>query len=149
MLVLDNEHQTREFGRRIGAVVRGGEVFELIGDLGTGKTTFAKGLGEGLGVDEDVQSPSFTLSRVYEARDGLALHHYDLYRLDDAGIVGQEFEESVADPQTITLVEWAETVHGRLPASHITLHFRYTPTGDGRECLMTVPDDYAYVEAVA
>ena len=106
---------------RIGAMLQGGEVIELVGDIGAGKTTFTKGLAKGLGIDEDVQSPTFTISRVYEARDDLTLAHYDFYRLVDAGIMSAELYESVHDPKTITVIEWGGVVAGVLPKDRLTL----------------------------
>ena len=109
------------FGKRLADLLRGGEVIELIGDIGAGKTTLTKGIGEGLGVTDDVQSPSFTISRVYPIRDGLTLAHYDFYRLDDAGIMKQELGETVADLKTITVIEWGNVVAGVLPSDRLTL----------------------------
>jgi tRNA threonylcarbamoyladenosine biosynthesis protein TsaE len=121
-----NEADMKAFGAKLGAKLRGGEVIELIGDVGAGKTTFVKGLARGLRIDEDVQSPSFTLSRVYDARDGLRLDHYDFYRLPDAGILEYEFAESVDDPKVITIVEWADVVHDVLPKNRLTLNIKPT-----------------------
>lgn len=94
-VTVNDEQQMKQLGQSIGEVLVGGECFELIGDVGAGKTTFTKGLGMGLGITEDVQSPSFTLSRVYEARDGLSLEHYDFYRLQEPGILSYELDESL------------------------------------------------------
>ncbi|EDK72392.1 protein of unknown function UPF0079 [candidate division TM7 genomosp. GTL1] len=118
---IKNEHEMKAFGAKIGARLQGGECLELIGDLGAGKTTFVKGLAEGLKIDDDVQSPSFTLSRVYAARDDLELDHYDFYRLPDPGILEYELAESLADPHKITVVEWANVVQDILPKSRLTL----------------------------
>lgn len=118
-----SELATKELGQKIAATLKGGEVFELIGDVGAGKTTFVKGLAAGLGVEDDVQSPSFTISRMYEARDGLQLAHYDFYRLNDPGIMANELQEMVGDPTTITVIEWADIVEGVLPEGHFTLRF--------------------------
>jgi tRNA threonylcarbamoyladenosine biosynthesis protein TsaE len=93
---------------------------ELIGDVGAGKTTFTKGLAKGLGVAETVQSPSFTISRMYEAGD-LTLSHYDFYRLNDAGIMAMEIASAVEDAHNITVVEWAESVAEILPESRIKI----------------------------
>ena len=139
----------KAFGARVGALVRGGEMIELIGDVGAGKTTFTKGLGEGLKVDDDVQSPSFTISREYQARDGLELHHYDFYRLNDPGVVKYELAESVANPQVITVVEWGETARDVLPDERVTLTFRYTPDGEAREYDMYIPEKYEYLEGAS
>lgn len=121
-------HSLEEMNRlasRLGRCLKGGEVLELVGDVGTGKTTFTKGFAEGLGVTDDVQSPSFTISRVYRARDGLELHHYDLYRLAEPGIVQYDVAESVNDPKVVTVIEWGETVQGILPQDRTVLHFDY------------------------
>ena len=129
--------ETKELGRNIAALLKGGEVFELIGDVGAGKTTFVKGLAAGLGVEDDVQSPSFTISRMYDARDGLQLAHYDFYRLSDPGIMANELQEMVGDPTTITVIEWADIVEGVLPESHFTLRFE-APTETSRR--IEIPD---------
>jgi len=133
-----SEQETKDLGRNIGAVLQGGEVFELIGDVGAGKTTFVKGLAGGLGVDDEVQSPSFTISRVYDGRDGLQLVHYDFYRLTDPGIMADELRDMVGDPRVVTVIEWADIVEGVLPAQHFSLHFT-SPTETTRR--IDVPDE--------
>jgi tRNA threonylcarbamoyladenosine biosynthesis protein TsaE len=119
----ENEAETKQFGEKLGQLLRGGEVLQLIGDVGAGKTTFVKGLARGLAVDEDVQSPSFTISRVYSARDDLRLVHYDFYRLQDPGIMADELAETVRDPRAVTVIEWATIVEGVLPKEHLTISF--------------------------
>lgn len=136
----------KAFGVRVGAILRGGEMIELIGDVGAGKTTFTKGLGEGLRVDDDVQSPSFTISREYQARDGLELHHYDFYRLNDPGVVKYELAESIANPAAITVVEWGETAHDVLPETRVVLTLTYTAEGEARECQAVIPEQFNYLE---
>jgi tRNA threonylcarbamoyladenosine biosynthesis protein TsaE len=116
-----SEAEMKAFGETIGALLCGGDFIELSGDVGTGKTTLARGIAIGLGVDENVQSPSFTIKRVYEARDHLTLAHYDFYRLDDAGIMTNELQESVTDPETITIVEWSGVVDGVLPLDRLSI----------------------------
>lgn len=111
-------------GAQIGALCVGGEVIELIGDIGAGKTTFTKGLAQALGIEEDVQSPTFTISRVYATEANLLLAHYDFYRLSDPGVMKIELAESVADPRTITVIEWAGNVADVLPKD--TLHIAIT-----------------------
>ncbi len=108
-----------ELGRRIAARLEGGAVVELVGDVGAGKTTLTKGIAAGLGIDEEVQSPSFTLSRVYDIPDGRVLAHYDFYRLSDPGILALELADTMRRDDTITVVEWAAIVEGILPADHI------------------------------
>ena len=116
----------KEFGRTIGAALRGGEVLELIGDVGTGKTTRTKGLAEGLAISEPVQSPTFTISRVYAARDGLHLHHYDFYRLGEAGIMAEDVNEVMHDPVAVTVIEWSGAVSDVLPADRLQISIHAT-----------------------
>ena len=78
------------FGQKIATRLQGGEVLELVGDVGAGKTTFTKGLALGLGVQGTVQSPTFTISREYETSSAIRLVHYDFYRLQEAGIMADE-----------------------------------------------------------
>lgn len=104
-----------EFGKTLGATLKGGEVIELIGDVGAGKTTFTKGLAMGLGVTEDVQSPTFTISRIYQARDSLELAHYDFYRLNEPGVLKMEIEQVTHDDGVVTVIEWGGIIEGVLP----------------------------------
>ncbi|HOE83710.1 MAG TPA: tRNA (adenosine(37)-N6)-threonylcarbamoyltransferase complex ATPase subunit type 1 TsaE [Sphaerochaeta sp.] len=105
--------ETTAYGERIAAHLKGGEVIALIGGLGAGKTTLAKGIARGLGVEDEVVSPSFTLIQQYEGR--LALTHIDLYRLDGS----EEFEmiggEEFLYTDGVTLIEWAEKIGDLLP----------------------------------
>lgn len=110
-------------GEEIGQALRGSEVIELIGDVGAGKTTFTKGLAKGLGINEPVQSPTFTISRIYKARDSLVLAHYDFYRLHEPGVLKIELAESIANPRTVTIIEWGDIVEGILPENKITIRF--------------------------
>jgi len=116
----------KAFGVKLGALLVGGELIELIGDVGAGKTTLTKGIAQGLGVDEDVQSPSFTISRVYETPKGIQLAHYDFYRLQDAGIMADELHETIHGSDTVTIIEWAAIVEGVLPTDRLTVHITST-----------------------
>jgi len=108
-------------GAQIGDRIMGGEVIVLIGDIGAGKTTFTKGLARAMGISEDVQSPTFTVSRVYETARGITLAHYDFYRLNDPGIMRAELMEAVHDPATATIIEWSEIVSDVLPADALRI----------------------------
>lgn len=140
---VNGEQETRSLGEALGLSLVGGELIELIGDVGAGKTTFVKGLALGLGVDEDVQSPSFTISRVYDAHHDLQLAHYDFYRLGDAGIMANELTETIQDPQTVTVIEWADIVEGVLPEHRMTITFT-TPTETSRT--LSIKGDAMLVE---
>jgi len=134
----------RVLGARVGAALRGGEVFELVGDIGAGKTTFVKGLARGLKITDDVQSPSFTINRHYHGRDGLTLNHYDFYRLADAGIMSIEIAESLTEPKNVVIVEWGESVRDVLPAERIGVKITYLPK-EGREVTFEIPKKFQYL----
>jgi tRNA threonylcarbamoyladenosine biosynthesis protein TsaE len=87
-------------------------------------------LAAGLGYTGEVTSPTFTLSRVYHLKDGLELHHYDLYRLTGSGVVGDELAEDLHDPQIITVIEWADIARHELPADRLTIQFDVTGEAD-------------------
>lgn len=103
----NSAEETYSLGKRIGERLQGGEIFLLRGDLGAGKTVFAKGLAAGLGIDPaDVTSPSFTLINIHEGR--LRIYHIDLYRLDTGLHNGLGLEEILDDDRAVIVVEWAE-----------------------------------------
>jgi tRNA threonylcarbamoyladenosine biosynthesis protein TsaE len=118
------------FGQKIGSLLKGGEVIELVGDVGAGKTTLTKGIALGLGINDAIQSPTFTINRLYPARDDLTLVHYDFYRLHDAGVMAAELHEVVSDSAMITIVEWGEVVAGVLPESRTRIAI--VPTAEDR-----------------
>lgn len=104
-------------------------VFELIGDVGTGKTTLVRGIAQGLGIKEPVTSPSFTISKSYACPDGRTLIHYDFYRLDDPGLMAEDLEENLKNPHNIVVIEWSDTVKDILPKEHITVNIKYNDDG--------------------
>lgn len=110
----------KQLGEAIGRSVSGGEVLELVGDIGAGKTTLTKGIARALGINEPVQSPTFTISRVYDSPKGLRLVHYDFYRLGEAGIMGDEIREA-ADDDSVVVVEWAGAVDDDLPKDRLVV----------------------------
>jgi len=124
-------------GAKIGDRIMGGEVIVLIGDIGAGKTTFTKGLARSMGISEDVQSPTFTVSRVYETGRGVTLAHYDFYRLSDPGIMRAELMEAAHDPRMATIIEWSEIVADVLPTD--TLRMIITATGEDTRIVELVP----------
>lgn len=134
-MIIQTEQDMERLGERIGAKLKGGEIIELIGDVGAGKTTLTHGIARGLGIHETVQSPSFTISCRYAARNGLTLNHYDFYRLPDAGIMALELSETLTDPKAVTVIEWGETVQNCLPPDHIVIDIDYLPN-QGRKVEM-------------
>ena len=113
--------ETMEYGRSLAQELRGGEVIALHGDLGAGKTCLVKGLALGLGISQDITSPTFTLINEYPG-GRLPLYHIDLYRLASAQDAVNIGIEDYLDNPGITVIEWAEKIADLLPAT--TRHIR-------------------------
>ena len=113
-----------EFGEQFAKGLTFPAVIELVGDVGTGKTTFTRGLAKGLGVKSTVTSPSFTISKQYSG-DNCTLIHYDFYRLNDPGIMLDDLEENLKNPKNIIVIEWGESVKDILPKNHTKIEIKY------------------------
>lgn len=138
-----SSEQTELLGRKIGAALKGGEVIQLVSDLGGGKTTLTKGIVAGAGSKDNVSSPTFTVSKEYNANN-LLIKHFDFYRLADAGIVGLELQEGFDDGMTVTLIEWADIVKDVLPKDSITINIEQAGD-DNRLITMYIPNRYKYM----
>lgn len=144
-MIIKTAEQMEALGQKIGQNIRGGEIIELIGDLGAGKTTFTRGLAKGLGITDPIVSPSFTINCNYSGRDGLTLHHYDFYRLNDAGVIAMELAESISNPKGVTVIEWGDVIRDILPAKqHATITITYLPS-EGREANIDLPTNMSYL----
>lgn len=134
--------ETREFGLRIGHAVRQRALIALLGPLGAGKTCLVQGIGEALGVEEPIVSPTFTMLNEYHS-GRLPLYHLDLYRLKDdpssesAGggktleLLRAELDEFIHGP-AVVLIEWAEQIMPHLPLDYLLIELDYFPEEDGR-----------------
>jgi len=130
-IISHSPQETFEFGRQFAAGLRRGDVLALAGDLGAGKTQFAKGLAVGLGVETDVTSPTFTLIHEYPG-GRLPLFHIDLYRLEDEDeVLGIGIDEYL-DGDGVTVIEWADKFAALMPAGARWVRFR-AGEGDERE----------------
>ena len=117
------EDETFELGRRMATAFRGGELIALLGDLGLGKTVFARGIAVGLGISgEQVSSPTFAI--VQEYRGGrLPMVHVDLYRIEDPREVDDLGLEDLLDAGAVVIVEWGERLPARLLEHAWTVRF--------------------------
>jgi tRNA threonylcarbamoyladenosine biosynthesis protein TsaE len=122
-IVSHSATQTQRLGARLGALCTGGEIILLGGDLGAGKTVFAKGIAEGLGVSERVTSPTFAIIREYLGR--LPLAHVDLYRLDGSEAAVNTGLEDYLRADGVTVVEWASRAEGLFGDDHVRVCLRY------------------------
>lgn len=134
---------TEKVAAIVGKRLRGGEMIELVSDLGGGKTAFVRGLAKGMGSKDHVASPTFTISREYRA-DSLTLYHFDFYRLAEPGIMTAELTEFIHDPQAVVAVEWSDIVKHVLPEQRVTV--KLILTGDNsRQLQFTYPEALAYL----
>ena len=115
-----SEKETKELGKKLANVITKGSVISLRGSLGAGKTVFAKGFAEGLGISEAIVSPTFTLVQEYDGK--FKMYHLDLYRLSGE----DEFEsmggEDFLYPDGVTLIEWSEKIEDMLPDTTIYIN---------------------------
>ena len=123
---------TRRFGAGLAGKARPGQVFALDGDLGAGKTVFAQGFAAGLGIEDYVNSPTFTILQVYEG-GRLKLYHFDVYRIEDP----EEMYEIGADTffygDGVCLVEWASQIEDLLPGDTVYVQIAKMPE-KGYDC---------------
>lgn len=129
IIKIKNEHETEAFGRKLGASVKAGTVIALIGDLGTGKTTLTKYIAAGLGVTEQITSPTFTIIKEY--RTGRCpLFHFDVYRIGDIDEMYELGYEEYFFGDGICIVEWADLIEELIPEDALTIQIT---RGEGEE----------------
>jgi tRNA threonylcarbamoyladenosine biosynthesis protein TsaE len=133
--------ETFSFAQKIGETCKSGTVIGLTGDLGTGKTVFAKGFAAGLGIKRGVNSPTYTIVHQYD--DGrLPFYHFDVYRIGDV----TEMEETGFDDcvlgEGVTLVEWADIIREIMPAGTIWINIAKDPAKGFDYRRIMVEDEY-------
>ena len=122
--IIDTEAGTRALGLSIADAAEPGDIIALIGDLGTGKTALTKYIAEGLGIKEEVISPTFTIVREY--RSGrLPLFHFDVYRLSGPEEFIDAGAEDYLEDSGLSVIEWADIVADALPADALLVNIEY------------------------
>ncbi|MCX5657174.1 MAG: tRNA (adenosine(37)-N6)-threonylcarbamoyltransferase complex ATPase subunit type 1 TsaE [Candidatus Omnitrophica bacterium] len=119
-IITKNEKETFKLGKLLGAELKGGEVVALIGELGSGKTVFTKGIARGIGIKDAeklVNSPSFMLIKEYPAK--INLFHFDLYRLDSVRQIEQLGWEDYLGENGVLVIEWADKMGSLLPENSL------------------------------
>ncbi len=114
------EKDTAKIGETLAREAKPGEIYLLEGDLGVGKTVFAKGFALGLGITEPITSPTFTIIQEYE-KGRLPFYHFDVYRIADEEEMFELGYESYFFGQGVCLIEWASLIQGLLPAECRTI----------------------------
>ena len=123
-MLINSETEMLEYGQKLGENLKAPIVLELLGDVGVGKTTLVRGIAQGLGIKENITSPSFTISKEYQGNK-YRLVHYDFYRLGEPGIMAEDLAESINDPMTITIIEWGNSIQDVLPKKRKIIEIKY------------------------
>ncbi|MBP1044006.1 tRNA (adenosine(37)-N6)-threonylcarbamoyltransferase complex ATPase subunit type 1 TsaE [Vagococcus sp. BWB3-3] len=129
-IYLENELATQEMAEKIGAVLESGDCLVLTGELGAGKTTFTKGLARGLGIEQMVKSPTYTIVREYR-KGRVPLFHMDVYRLEEgaADLGLDEYFEG----DGVTIIEWGKLIEEELPTDYVELVLSYQAEVNSRQ----------------
>lgn len=133
--ITNSEQETRDLAKEFALSLKGGETICMVGNLGSGKTVFSKGLAAGLGVEKTVTSPTFVLMKNYIANLNKIdkFTHIDAYRLSNGGELEDiGVSDYIEDKNCITVIEWADRVRDILPKDCIKIDFK-TLEGDQRE----------------
>ena len=141
MIHFQSEQAMIDFGEKLAGLLFPGSILTLEGELGAGKTTFTKGIGKGLGIKKVINSPTFTIVKVYQGK--LPLYHFDAYRLegqdDDLG-----FEE-IFDSDDVCVVEWANFIEDILPVDRLTIEIKKIDENIREFVFKTNSEKYAQV----
>lgn len=122
--LVKSEEDTRAFGITLAESLKASDVIGLIGDLGTGKTTLTKYIAEGLGIDETITSPTFTVVKEYNS-GRLPLYHFDVYRLTSGNDLWEIGADDYLYGKGVSIVEWADLVKDGLPENTKFIYLEY------------------------
>jgi len=142
--LLRGAEEMREFGARLGRLLRAGDWVALTGELGAGKTTLVSGIVEGIHPGLRGRSPTYVLVEIYGERPSIV--HADLYRIGSAGEYDTLGLEDLAAEDAVVLVEWADRARDRLPESRLDLELRYA--GESAREVFARPRGAAWEERV-
>ncbi len=138
----NSAEETFALGKKLGEAAVAGAVFTLNGDLGVGKTVFAQGFAEGLGITGAVNSPTFTILQVYE-EGRLPLYHFDVYRIEDPEEMYEVGFDDYLYGQGVCLIEWAEMVAEMLPEDYTAVTIAKAPEKGFSYRKITIKDNKA------
>lgn len=116
--------ETINFAKKLSASLKKGDVLGLFGNLGSGKTTFIKGLAKGLGLESKVSSPSFVILKVYSSEKNIPLYHFDLYRLRSLKEIEDMGFEDFVSSAGISVIEWADKAIKLLPKHYLKIRIQ-------------------------
>ena len=128
---LKSKDDTRRLGLEIANALEPGDIVALVGDLGTGKTALTGYIAEGLGINEKVISPTFTIVKLYES-GRVPLAHFDVYRLSGSEELWDAGADDIIGGRYASVIEWADIVADALPSDALLVHLRYGDNEDER-----------------
>lgn len=131
-IITRSANETIDFARTVGEKLKGGEVIAYKGGLGAGKTTFTKGLADGIGLDAEVTSPTFALVNEYRAKGKPVIYHFDMYRIETLDDLYATGFFDYLDGESILAIEWSENITDALPDDTIYVEIK-TISDDTRE----------------
>lgn len=134
-IILKGLKETKEFGRKLGSLLKPGDIVSLNGDLGAGKTTLTKSIGLGLGVDDYITSPTFALINEYEGR--VPVYHFDVYRLENVEELYDLGFDEYFYGKGVSIVEWGNKIEKLLPEERIVLDIKTGRDIDERKIYIT------------
>ncbi len=127
-IVTTSPSETGKIGKMFGRKalsVEGPVFFSLYGNLGSGKTTFLKGFAKGVGVKEEVTSPTFLIYKKYEAEGGKNFYHFDAYRIEGKDLSSLGFEKIIKRKENIVAIEWSENIEEKIPREAVKISFSF------------------------
>jgi len=123
-IITKDAKETICLGGKLAKLLKPGDIIGLFGELGSGKTTFVKGIASGLGLKkESVNSPTFVLMNIYQGK--MPIYHFDLYRLEDKMQIEEIGYEDFLYAKGVSLVEWAEKAKDLMPKEYLRIYFRH------------------------
>ncbi len=128
MMLSESSSETKKRANAVAKKVlkkEGPFVFSLTGNLGGGKTTFVQGLAKGLGIKEDITSPTFVIYKKYKAKKGKVLYHFDAYRVGEEDLLELGLKEISKDKNNVVVIEWGEKARNILPEEKIEIEFNF------------------------
>ena len=126
MIETNSAEETFALGRQIGQQAKAGEVYTLVGDLGVGKTVLTQGVAAGLGIEEPVNSPTFTIMQIYD-KGRLPFYHFDVYRIGDVEEMEEIGYEDYFYGEGVCMIEWANLIEEILPPRYKQITIEKNP----------------------
>jgi tRNA threonylcarbamoyladenosine biosynthesis protein TsaE len=129
-IITHSEQETLNIGIELGRSAEKGAVYALYGELGAGKTIIAKGIAKGIGIKEEITSPTFIMLEIY--KNTLPMYHFDLYRINNSEELDELGFDEYWEDDGISVIEWAEKAFGRISESAIRINIRWINSTDRR-----------------